>query len=62
MVPSPCQQICEIDPDTGWCKGCLRTLDEIAGWGQKPAAERDRIWNELHERKIQQQSGSGQHD
>ena len=31
-VPSPCVSICRIDPDTGWCEGCARTLDEIAEW------------------------------
>jgi predicted Fe-S protein YdhL (DUF1289 family) len=24
--------VCQIDPDKGWCRGCRRTLDEIAGW------------------------------
>jgi predicted Fe-S protein YdhL (DUF1289 family) len=24
--------VCQIDPDTGWCRGCRRTLEEIAGW------------------------------
>jgi hypothetical protein len=31
-VPSPCINVCTISPDTGWCEGCFRTLDEIAGW------------------------------
>ncbi len=30
---SPCIDICRIDPDSGLCTGCLRTLDEIARWG-----------------------------
>lgn len=30
---SPCIDVCRIDPDTGLCDGCLRTLDEIAAWG-----------------------------
>jgi predicted Fe-S protein YdhL (DUF1289 family) len=25
--------VCVIDPGTGLCAGCLRTLDEIARWG-----------------------------
>jgi predicted Fe-S protein YdhL (DUF1289 family) len=29
---SPCISICRIDPATGWCLGCKRTLDEIADW------------------------------
>jgi hypothetical protein len=31
-IPSPCINVCNISPDTGWCEGCFRTLDEIAGW------------------------------
>ncbi|GGB21960.1 hypothetical protein GCM10011380_09400 [Sphingomonas metalli] len=37
---SPCVNICEIDPVTGWCRGCTRTIDEIAGWGARPLAEK----------------------
>ncbi len=32
-VPSPCVEICRLDPKTGLCVGCLRTGDEIAAWG-----------------------------
>jgi predicted Fe-S protein YdhL (DUF1289 family) len=28
---SPCINICSLGPQ-GWCLGCYRTLDEIAGW------------------------------
>jgi hypothetical protein len=31
-VPSPCINICRMDDTTGWCDGCLRTIDEIANW------------------------------
>ena len=31
-VASPCISGCVIDPATGLCSGCLRTLDEIARW------------------------------
>jgi predicted Fe-S protein YdhL (DUF1289 family) len=31
-VPSPCINVCRMDARTGWCEGCLRTLDEIAAW------------------------------
>lgn len=31
-VPSPCIQVCQIDPGSGLCRGCLRSLDEIASW------------------------------
>ena len=32
-VPSPCTSVCTMDGATGWCIGCLRTIDEIAAWG-----------------------------
>jgi predicted Fe-S protein YdhL (DUF1289 family) len=35
-VASPCISICRLDPATGYCEGCFRTLDEIAGWGTYP--------------------------
>ena len=28
---SPCINVCNIGP-AGWCQGCYRTLNEIAGW------------------------------
>jgi predicted Fe-S protein YdhL (DUF1289 family) len=31
-VASPCTSVCEMDPATGFCRGCFRTLDEIAAW------------------------------
>ena len=32
-IASPCTNVCTMDAATGWCAGCLRTIDEIAGWG-----------------------------
>ncbi|MDA4844354.1 DUF1289 domain-containing protein [Hoeflea poritis] len=31
-VESPCILVCSIDMKTGYCFGCGRTGDEIAGW------------------------------
>lgn len=31
-VPSPCIAVCAIDDASGFCCGCLRTLDEVAAW------------------------------
>ena len=31
-VVSPCVSICEIDPNDGICRGCFRSLGEIAAW------------------------------
>ncbi|HEX3036545.1 MAG TPA: DUF1289 domain-containing protein [Thermodesulfobacteriota bacterium] len=29
-IISPCIGICSIDDNTGYCRGCLKTLEEIA--------------------------------
>ncbi|MFG6466146.1 DUF1289 domain-containing protein [Roseateles sp. BYS87W] len=42
-VASPCVHVCEIDARSGWCQGCARSLDEIAGWGSAPAARQRQI-------------------
>ena len=39
MVISPCVGICILDPVTGYCRGCHRTLDEIANWADYSEAE-----------------------
>ncbi|HEY0314923.1 MAG TPA: DUF1289 domain-containing protein [Sphingomonas sp.] len=39
MIPSPCTRICEIDPASGWCRGCGRTLAEIGDWRHAGDAE-----------------------
>lgn len=34
MVDSPCINVCTMDPHSGICAGCFRTLDEIAAWSR----------------------------
>ena len=46
-VTSPCTKVCTIDPRSGLCIGCGRTLDEIARWASLPENERLRIVAEL---------------
>ncbi len=46
-VESPCIDVCVIDPESGLCEGCLRTLDEIAEWGLYSPAERRRVIDAL---------------
>jgi len=31
-VESPCNQVCRIDPTSGYCEGCRRTIEEIIAW------------------------------
>lgn len=45
-VPSPCRDVCRMG-EHGYCEGCYRTLDEIAGWGQSDDARKRAIWQEL---------------
>ncbi|HWA89654.1 MAG TPA: DUF1289 domain-containing protein [Rhizomicrobium sp.] len=47
---SPCIKVCVIDPASRLCKGCGRTLDEIARWGGMTDGERARIMAALPER------------
>lgn len=49
-VPSPCIGICRMDPDTGLCEGCQRTLDEIARWSTGSEEWKRSVWNEIARR------------
>jgi predicted Fe-S protein YdhL (DUF1289 family) len=40
-----------MDPATGLCEGCFRTIGEIAQWGSLPEAGRQAIWKELAQRR-----------
>ena len=50
-VPSPCISVCRIDPASGWCEGCYRTIDEIARWAVLDDAEKLAVWTELGRRR-----------
>jgi predicted Fe-S protein YdhL (DUF1289 family) len=52
-MQSPCSLVCAIDPETGLCAGCGRTLDEIARWSVMTEDERQRIMSELSDRRRQ---------
>ena len=48
---SPCIGICLMDPATRTCRGCLRTIDEIAGWYDASITEKQAILGRLAERR-----------
>ena len=48
---TPCVAVCQIDPKTGFCLGCFRTLKEIAQWGKFSEDERQALLPELDRRK-----------
>ena len=49
-LETPCIDICTIDEATGLCKGCYRTIDEIAGWASMTAEQRRAIMAILPQR------------
>ena len=52
-VSSPCSRVCIVDPVTGLCEGCGRTVAEITRWGLMSEAERRAIMAGLDERMRQ---------
>lgn len=48
---SPCLGICLMDPTTRMCRGCLRTIAEIAGWYDASPAEKHAILARLSARR-----------
>jgi predicted Fe-S protein YdhL (DUF1289 family) len=50
-IASPCVSICEMDAATGLCRGCLRTLDEIAAWSVLDAEGKRRVLAALPARR-----------
>jgi predicted Fe-S protein YdhL (DUF1289 family) len=46
-IETPCNTVCAVDPVSGLCVGCGRTVAEIAGWIGFTAADRARVMAEL---------------
>jgi predicted Fe-S protein YdhL (DUF1289 family) len=44
---TPCIAVCIIDPKTALCRGCGRTLPEIARWHRMDPAERRAVMAQL---------------
>ncbi|MBO9194484.1 DUF1289 domain-containing protein [Rhizobium sp. 16-449-1b] len=44
---SPCINICSIDSSSGFCAGCGRTIEEIAGWAAFSDEKRDAVMHLL---------------
>ena len=50
-VQSPCISVCRMDAASGWCLGCLRTLDEIALWSTLDDPAKRLVWAQLRQRR-----------
>lgn len=48
---SPCISVCRMDAASGWCEGCLRTIDEIAAWSLLDADEQRAVLAALPARR-----------
>ena len=48
---SPCTKVCQIAPATGLCRGCARSIDEIAGWATMTDAARRAVLDDLPARR-----------
>lgn len=54
---SPCIGVCTLDPATGFCLGCRRTIEEIAAWPRLDGAAKRSIVAMLAGRKVSLETG-----
>ena len=50
VVASPCISVCRIGASSGWCEGCFRTGDEIAGWSSASHDSKRALWKIIEQR------------
>lgn len=55
---SPCTGVCELSADTGLCRGCLRTMDEIMSWPALGPAGKRRLLDQLARRRATDGEGA----
>lgn len=58
-IDSPCIGVCEIDGDTGFCRGCYRTVDEIAVWRDANPDVKVAILDRISARRTDQAAEEG---
>lgn len=57
QLPSPCISVCAMEITTGLCRGCLRTLDEIAAWSTLDDEGKRAVWARIQVRATAQTQG-----
>lgn len=50
-VVSPCTNVCIMEKSYGYCRGCHRTLNEIAGWASYTNDEKRALLQVLDSRR-----------
>ncbi len=58
-IKTPCTSVCSVEPESGLCRGCGRSRDEIAGWIRMSDDERERIMAALPDRLAKMEAISG---
>lgn len=51
-VVSPCVGVCYLDASSGYCRGCMRTMEEISRWIYLDDEARRRVIDQLPHRRI----------
>lgn len=52
-IHSPCRGVCRLDESGQYCKGCHRTLDEVANWLDFSDEQKELVWMRLLSRPLQ---------
>jgi predicted Fe-S protein YdhL (DUF1289 family) len=52
-VPSPCVSLCKMSQETGFCEGCMRTIDEILAWRDASDEFKRGVWAEIRRREAE---------
>jgi len=60
MLPSPCINLCQMNPKSGLCQGCFRSIDEITRWAQSDDATRSRILAAVARRRQAEQPAAAE--
>jgi predicted Fe-S protein YdhL (DUF1289 family) len=50
-LASPCIDVCRMNPASGLCEGCFRTLEEIAAWSSMSGEEKRQALARIPARK-----------
>jgi len=59
-IDTPCIKVCVLDPVSGLCTGCGRTIDEIGKWASLSASERRRVMDALPARMRQRRAAGAE--
>ena len=58
-IQSPCTSVCRIDPASGYCEGCFRSIPEITDWSRADDARKREILAAVARRKTAAHPAAG---